>query len=731
MDQQNETFKKALELLDKLHAEGFGKYRPRKEGEGVLRPQQFVALRQILFQIYAAKKKYVVLTAPTGSGKSVIAAAVAIIVKELSGYDTNLTTSSRVLQAQYGEDLKFDSRFKVVMGTANYACSLFRNDMGGMAKTVESACHDRDRRLEDVWPHANPAEGRGSHEVSHRDTALHGIRTIHEDQDTATVEAIPLAESLIDEVAAPGDSQPATRIKKACLEAGACSYYRARDEAQRAAIAIRSTQHMMFYIMYQVKVGGELVLQQRPLHIHDESHNLETVFRDFFSANFTDRHYSMTLSKIDAKRRETGAQDHLSITSDFSKLKRDQQNPNWSGEEKQYAMEYLHQEMGQAIERAILPKENLLREGVADPITSAEDFLRAGVQGKLMLDAEGMGDSEQAVVGWYKNTYHALSDARQDKQARAEGFKHRRRFAVDVKKEKDSRKKDIIEFSVSPLSLEGMADRYFGESHTLFMSATPQPPRIFEQMFGIQGQVAYIEIESDFPPERSPIFVDPVETITIERAKALGAVKLKGEKFSSDHVRAFAETEAGWVMLYAKLAGKIREVLEQFPTLPGIVPCSSYRMAKALGIDLADLKRVIAVEDGMQNRNAVEEFKRRAKDGEPVILISAGISEGHSFNDDISRLQIIPKMPYAARDGQMVELCHRWGNQYYDNRTATTLQQMIGRSMRSKSDYCITILLDQKFTDLKKSAAQNLYSKHFMKCLRWDDDWRTFRFPQD
>lgn len=711
-----ELLQKAWGILDRIHAEGFGQYRPRKENAGVLRPQQMTAIKKILYAIYGLNKKYIVLTAPTGAGKSVIAAVVAKVTYEVSNYKTNLTTSSRALQAQYGKDLHHDEDFKVVMGTANYACSFFRNDLNGMVKTAESPCHDRDRDFTDVWKFNRPTDEISQVDVSSKEEELHGIRTIHKDQDEKVISRIEMAEADLDGLYREDLDAPATAIKKVCIECGACSFYMARGIAEEAVVAIRSTQHMMFYIMYQVKAGGGPILQQRPIHIHDECHNLENVFRDFFSADFTDRYYTNTMAKLIA---EEGISGRLGVTTDFSEIKKDKKSQDWSDDDKWLLTKHIHDELGAAIEASIVPKENELRAR-SEQISDAESFLRQSVQGNLNIDIEGLGDAQRAVIGWYKNTYHAISDFKREKESKSEGFRYKRRFGVNVKTEREVNtrhrgKKDSVKLTVSPLSLEGMADRYFGEKHTIFMSATPQPGNIFEQMFGIEKQVAYIEIDSDFPPERSPIFFDPVDTITQERAKELGG----------------GDAERGWDILFAKLGLKIREILDTMPDSPGIIPCVSYKMAKALTESLSDCPRVIGVSEGHLNRAAVEEFKERSAKGEPVILISAGISEGHSFNDEVSRIQILPKMPFAARDGQMIELCARWGSAYYDCKTATTLQQMAGRSMRSKEDYCITIALDGKFEALKLDRTRKFYSKHFLKCLRWGEDWRTFKFPQD
>src|SRR5574343_1249062 len=104
----NLRYEEALKRLADIEENGLIGKKPR--------PAQQKAIRGILHLMLNQNKKYIVLTAPTGAGKSFIAAAVGQIMNQTEGWKTNLTTSNRSLQVQYGEDLRVDEDFKVIMG---------------------------------------------------------------------------------------------------------------------------------------------------------------------------------------------------------------------------------------------------------------------------------------------------------------------------------------------------------------------------------------------------------------------------------------------------------------------------------------------------------------------------------------------------------------------------------------------------------------------------------------
>jgi Rad3-related DNA helicase len=625
------------------------------------------------------------------------------------------------LQKQYGNGLKADEDFKVVMGTGNYKCSFFKDKYNQRMDASNSWCRNYDVGFHDYW--------------GDRILAKKGeIETIHEDQDDTVLQDLEkksrdVENDMLDieDTLRENDELMLYRIKKCCTENKACSFYLARGIADEAIVAIRSIQHLMFYIMYQV--GGENpILQEREIHIHDESHSLESVFRDFFSAKFTQTSYEDALNDINIDI-EDGVIDGIKVgvIEDFNSLRPEGHKGPWSQQEVHIACKAIEKNLAVVVENTAMFAENRIRESVKkELVKDAFEFMKIMASGELVSDPDAINGKVKRVVGWYKNLYTSNLDHTKYLRAKAEGQRYQKRYGAQIQMVKGS-----AEIHSYPLSMEKMADRYFGSKHTVFMSATPPSQAVFEKMFGLAGEVGYVEIDSGFPPERSPILFDPVVTNTSDSAKALGLQFVNPNLFKDNYSFEQAAKKVGQEKIHEKLSIKILEILKKFPKVAGIIPCVSYRSVELLKESLGEDKRFIWATESSKNIPSIEEFKGRSRDGEPVFLVSAGISEGHSFDDALSRIQILTKMPYPAMDSVMTDLCARWGGGYYNARTAAALQQTVGRSMRSSGDYCLTILLDTKFDVLKNDKLHKHYSKHFLKCLDWDKDWRSYSFPNN
>ena len=310
----------------------------------------------MIFLVYNQNKKYVSLTAPTGSGKSHIAACWAVIVNEVDNHFSNITTSSRALQKQYGEVLKVDDRFKVVMGSTNYRCSLFLEEDGdkknrrvkirGQWSPVASApCQDYEKGFDYEY---------AGIEVAYRRDAKQ-IMTIHEDQDLRVIGKI---ESTLSVLSRNDDITTMGKLKRTCVECGSCSYTVARSVADSAVAAIRSFQHLLFYIMYKVSQQQAPILQQREVHILDECHNIDAVFRDFFSTSFNIHTYADAVAKtLDALAKD----EPIEVDIDFDRFKKSE-GKGWLESEKSLLCQHISEDLGKVIDKTLKPSNAKLRK---------------------------------------------------------------------------------------------------------------------------------------------------------------------------------------------------------------------------------------------------------------------------------------------------------------------------------------------------------------------------------
>jgi Rad3-related DNA helicase len=73
------------------------------------------------------------------------------------------------------------------------------------------------------------------------------------------------------------------------------------------------------------------------------------------------------------------------------------------------------------------------------------------------------------------------------------------------------------------------------------------------------------------------------------------------------------------------------------------------------------------------------------------------MTEGIDLYDDLSRWQVICKIPYPYLGDPQVARRKALDPAWYDWRTCLTVVQAYGRSVRSRDDYAVTYVLDADF----------------------------------
>ena len=91
---------------------------------------------------------------------------------------------------------------------------------------------------------------------------------------------------------------------------------------------------------------------------------------------------------------------------------------------------------------------------------------------------------------------------------------------------------------------------------------------------------------------------------------------------------------------------------------------------------------------------------------DPTVFVSPSVGTGVSFDHERSRFQIIAKVPYPSLASQKNKLRQKNNPDWYAYRTVAGLIQMYGRSIRSKTDFADTIILDGSFGDILKYSSK-------------------------
>lgn len=130
----------------------------------------------------------------------------------------------------------------------------------------------------------------------------------------------------------------------------------------------------------------------------------------------------------------------------------------------------------------------------------------------------------------------------------------------------------------------------------------------------------------------------------------------------------------------------------------GYIFCNSYKLAEMVCNELRNRNSPWNILMNTSSKEAdyiLEKFRDTSIKNR--LLISCSFTEGVNFEDDISRFQIIVKVPFlylgSERNKEKKKLNPRW----YTNKAIEQIIQAAGRSVRSPQDFAMTYILDSSF----------------------------------
>lgn len=235
--------------------------------------------------------------------------------------------------------------------------------------------------------------------------------------------------------------------------------------------------------------------------------------------------------------------------------------------------------------------------------------------------------------------------------------------------EKTLYKKRYSSVTLRPVFVNGYAEEILFKhaQYVLLMSATILDVNVIKKSLGIDDVAAY-RMRSRFPVANRPIYLRTV-------------AKMTGGK-SNMH---------NWA---PKMLSEIEKISSKYPDKKGIIHTHNFAIMEYVIENSSDkLKsRLLSQRDFKDKAQLIEHHAGQSNS----ILIAPAMHEGVDLKDDLSRFQIICKVPYpnAFEDKQLarrVEL----DNKYYSWLTALKLCQSYGRSIRSETDYADTYIIDE------------------------------------
>ena len=100
----------------------------------------------------------------------------------------------------------------------------------------------------------------------------------------------------------------------------------------------------------------------------------------------------------------------------------------------------------------------------------------------------------------------------------------------------------------------------------------------------------------------------------------------------------------------------------------------------------------------------------------PTVLLSPSMTEGVDLKGDLSKFQVICKVPYPYLGDPIVKKRMNKNKGWYGLQTAKSIVQSCGRSVRSSKDTAVTYILDSDW-DRFYTRNKNIFPEDFIKCL--------------
>ncbi|MFL6422429.1 MAG: helicase C-terminal domain-containing protein [Nitrososphaeraceae archaeon] len=597
--------------------------------------------------------KYIILEAPTGFGKSPVAIAVARTLG--SSY---ICTSTKDLQTQYSKDFPY---LKVAKGKNNFTClvkeDFIRNGTyrcGSCASNNVKECY-----------HTTVQYGPCMTDEYFKDSGCK-YRTFAKDymiSKKGTIGEQVFIESDIEKHYQKDYSQwlPVQGLKDQRKEWKPCEYF------DQLNISLASSHSIFNYSIFLSLLPLRKSLAERELLVLDEGHLLETEIVKFRGLSISKRRwkrYIHDLSIMDYGYDEV--EPWIDFLVDL--------------ETKMLALTG-NSEMIESFSIERKTKYNYHGENNAS-------FLLLKDKKKKIISASELFDNDAEIAQKYGNgdaSKRSVADLGDELAVDAIRDTERLSRTINnilanpknwIVSEINKESYEVVKVELKPLDISSYCKSIFEKcSKTLIMSATILNYKAFCRSVGLSGendhhQVKFIQIQSDFPVEHRTIY-------------PLNIAYLNYNNLQSAEVKSnITRTIDNLMSLHAKDKG--------------IIHTTSYEQLNFIkeNISQTNARRLIVTDPEIQRDEVVFQHENSTR---PTVLISRSLHTGLDLKDDLSRFQIITKVPYPNKSDRWTNAKREVDEEWYYWQTALKLIQAYGRSIRSKDDWAKTYILDSAF----------------------------------
>jgi ATP-dependent DNA helicase DinG len=655
-----------------------------------IRDNQKIVFQQIA-NAFNSGYKYVILEAPTGFGKSAEA-----VTAGLTLGTSYILTSTKDLQAQYKRDFPF---IRTAKGAMNFSC-LAIEDLIGNNKYCCDICDSSTRRY-----HSTDNCKHTTVEYGLCRTREHGFENPEESCKYKTdlnnyiainrgtkEERIIIPEEVKHEYKSKLSEW--SHVKRLPLLHNVswqpCKYFDQLYQAYSSSISVWN------YPMFLAHLSSA-EMKSRQLLVLDEGHLLEKEIVEYASLTISNKRWRRYIPGLNI--------NNINLDSDVKKWL-----PSLIKIETRLLLA-----LGYALEIEELAKKRFFTYGYVAP----EEARNTKITYFLNCDLEKQDAANVATSMNYSN--YAKPNASLDEKNSNNDYYSITNSALRIEAGRDLEKlsniidgillspknwiviENILDAAktiiLKPLNIASYCPSIFSKgSKVLIMSATILDDILFCKSLGLPPEdTLFIRAESDFPVTNRPIYsmrVYPLNYRTLEEPE-----------------------------VRSKIAGSIDEIMDMHKDDKGIIHTTSYTQNNFISRNLSqqNVERLISTDPSIPREQIV---LNHINSGEPTVLISPSLYMGIDLKGDLSRFQIITKVPYP-------DLSDRWinakiknfdnkmeGEKWYSWQTALRLVQAYGRSIRSKQDWAITYIIDSNFNMFVRKN-MHLFPKWFLSAIQF------------
>ena len=592
---------------------------------------------------FASDYKYILLEAPTGFGKSPVAIAIALTLG--SSY---ICTSTKDLQTQYSRDFPY---LKIAKGMNNFPClvkeDFIKNDSYRCGVCVSDDVNE--------CYHTTVEYGPCMSNESFKDSGCK-YRTFSKDYKT---------------------SNKGTTIENVFIDYNTTNYYQKeysqwlhlenlRDQRRawrpceyfdQLNAALSSSHSIFNYSNFLALLPNKKILPPRKLLVLDEGHLLETEIVKYRGVSISKKRWKRYIPNL--KMIDYGYDD-IEKWIDF-------------------LIELETNMLGLIGNSQMVDSLSISRRVKYNWINNTTSKLKSK---KRVVGASEIFESDEQIAEKYDENIskrsssigeelavEAIRDTEKLTRAINNILSNTKNWIVsEIRKENY----EIVRIELKPLDPSSYCKDIFEKcTKTLIMSATILDSKEFCRNVGLTyNDVKFIQVDSDFALQNRPIYPMSIAYLNFNNLQ-LQEVK-------------------------TKISRAIDNLMTLHRNHKGIIHTTSYEQLNFIkeNISQTNVRRLLVTDPEIQRDDVIAEHTNSPK---PTVLISPSLHMGLDLKDDLSRFQIITKVPYPNKSDRWTDAKRKLDEEWYYWQTALKLIQGYGRSIRSKEDWAKTYVLDSAF----------------------------------